>query len=94
MENTTGCVKPDPVPYLVYEGEMARQERHVKRLWILCIVIFAALILTNAGWILYESQYEDVVITETQQDGEGVNIVSCKDVTYGTDSQTYSGASK
>ena len=75
------------IPYYVHEGEMARQERHIKRLWILCIIIFIALIGTNAGWILYESQYQDVVITETKQDGAGVNIVSGKDVTYGADGQ-------
>lgn len=66
---------------------MARQERHIKRLWILCLVIFLALVGTNAGWIIYESQYQDVVITETKQDGAGVNIVSGKDVMYGADNQ-------
>lgn len=61
------------VPYIVHEGEMARAERHIKRLWILCIIIFLALIATNAGWIWYESQYEDLVLTqEVEQDaGEG-----------------------
>lgn len=83
-----------PVPYLVYEGEMARQERHIKRLWVLCIIIFAALIMTNAGWIIYESQYEEVVITETKQDGDGINIVSGKDVTYGADGQANPSASE
>jgi hypothetical protein len=75
------------IPYYVHEGEMARQERHIKRLWILCLVIFLALVGTNAGWIIYESQYQDVVITETKQDGAGVNIVSGKDVMYGADNQ-------
>ena len=53
------------VPFYVHEGEMARQERHIKRLWILCIIIFVALIGTNAGWIVYESQFEDVSMTVT-----------------------------
>lgn len=75
------------VSYIVHEGMMARQERTIKRLWILCIIIFLALIGTNAGWIIYESQYQDVVITETKQDGAGVNIVSGKDVMYGADNQ-------
>lgn len=52
------------IPYYVHEGEMARQERHIKRLWILCIIIFMALIATNAGWIIYESQWEDIVMTQ------------------------------
>ena len=75
------------VPYVVHEGIMTRQERTIKRLWILCLVIFLALVGTNAGWIIYESQYQDVVITETKQDGAGVNIVSGKDVMYGADNQ-------
>lgn len=61
------------VPYIVFESEMARQERHSKRLLILCIIIFVALIATNAGWIYYESQWEDEVITQeiTQDSGIG-----------------------
>ena len=52
------------IPYYVHEGEVARQERHVRRLWILCIIMFIALIGTNAGWIWYESQWEDIVMTQ------------------------------
>ena len=64
---------PETIDYLVHEGIVVRQERHIKRLWILCIVIFAAFIATNAGWIIYESQWQDEVITqEIQQDsGQG-----------------------
>lgn len=63
----------DQIPYIIHEGEMARQERHIKRLWILCIIIFAALIATNAGWIWYESQWQDEVITQeiNQDSGDG-----------------------
>ena len=49
----------------VHESEVARLERVIKRLWILCIIIFVAFVLSNAMWIRYENQYEDVV-TETQ----------------------------
>ena len=52
----------------IYEGLMVRQERTIKRLWILCIIMLFALLGTNAGWIWYESQFETVVTTETQQD--------------------------
>lgn len=55
---------PEPIPYIVFEGEMARQERSIKRLWALCIIIFLCLIATNTGWIIYESQFEDEVITQ------------------------------
>ena len=62
---------PEKIDYIVFEGEMVRQERYVKRLWIMCIIIFAALILTNAGWLWYESQWEEQVITQdVQQDAD------------------------
>lgn len=56
------------IPYIVHESEMARQERHIKRLWVLCIIMFLSLLMTNAGWLWYESQFEEVVTTETYQD--------------------------
>ena len=63
------------IPYAVHEGDVARMERTNRRLWILCLVMFLALVTTNAGWIYYESQFEDVVTTqEVSQDvdtGEG-----------------------
>lgn len=61
------------IPYFVHESEVARQERHIKRMWILCIIMFAALIATNAGWIWYESQWIDQEITQeiSQDSGEG-----------------------
>ena len=62
------------IPYYVHEGEMARQERHIKRLWILCIIIFVALIATNAGWIWYESQFEDIVMTQEGTTDDGGNV--------------------
>ena len=80
-------IYPDKIDYVVHEDHMCRMERTIKRLWILCIIIFVALIGTNAGWIIYESQYQDVVITESQQDGAGVNIISGKDVQYGAESK-------
>ena len=54
----------EPVPYIVHEGILARQERNIKRLWILCIVIFLALVGTNTAWVIYENQYEDIVIKQ------------------------------
>lgn len=55
------------VPYIVHEGMLARQERTIKRLWVLCIVIFLCFVGSNAAWIWYESQWE-VVETSTTTD--------------------------
>ena len=50
-----------------HEAETARLERIIKRLWILAIIIFAALIVTNGAWIYYESQWQVVEETTTEQ---------------------------
>lgn len=71
------------VPYIVHERDMARMERTIKRLWVLAIVMFLALACSNAAWVWYESQFEDVVTTiDAQQDGAGTNIVGGGDVDY------------
>lgn len=51
------------IPYIVHESDMARLERSIKRLWILLLVTIVLLVGTNAIWIMYESQFEDVVTT-------------------------------
>ena len=74
------------IPYFVHEAEVARLERTIKRLFILCLVIFGALVVTNAGWILYESQFEDTVVTQDVDNGDGEAIVSgTGDINYGSD---------
>ena len=60
------------VPYIVHEGEMARMERLVKRLWIALIVALSLLAITNLAWLWYESTFVTVSYT---QDGEGLNII-------------------
>ena len=64
------------IPYYAHEGSMARMERTNRRLWILILVLILALIGTNAGWIYYESQYEQAEYTvrvEQDTDGGGEN---------------------
>ena len=69
------------VSYIVHEGAMARQERTIKRLWILCIIIFLALIGTNAGWIVYENSFEDIVVTQDNADGYNNYVGNDGDIT-------------
>lgn len=64
--------KPDNVPFIVFEGEITRQERHIKRLWIALIAAIVAIVLIVGGFLLYLNQYD---FASYQQDGEGVNIV-------------------
>lgn len=62
MSNSDNKNNLESVSYYVHEEMMVRQERTIKRLWILCIIIFIAFVLSNAAWIYYESQWE---VTET-----------------------------
>lgn len=66
------------VPYIVYEGTMARMERTIKRLYILIIVSIAVTLITNLTWLYWWNQYEYVTETEVhnyEQDGEGINLI-------------------
>lgn len=56
------------IPYIAFESATSRQERTIKRLWILCLVLIIALLGTNAGWIYYESQWQVVENTTVTQD--------------------------
>ena len=77
---------PESVPYIVHESGMARAERTQKRLWITVLLLIVLLVASNAGWLWYESQFEDVSQTiEAEQDGSGPNIVGGGDVTYGAE---------
>ena len=80
----------ETISYFTYESTMARMERGNKRLYVIIIILIAALILSNAGWILYESQFETVETStqiEAEQDG-GINIVGGGDISYGAESQS------
>lgn len=50
-----------------HEHDMARMEIIIKRLWILVIIVFLALIVTNGAWLYYESQWEVVEETTTEE---------------------------
>lgn len=70
-----GTVKD--IPYIAHESEMARLERVIKRMFILIIILILLLFGTNAGWLWYESQFEDVETTVTQEldSGKGGNAI-------------------
>ena len=66
---------PEAIPYIAYEGAMARNERLVKRL-IICLAICIVLIFASNGawlWAWMQYDYSSDTVTTTQ-DGEGVNI--------------------
>lgn len=71
MSNCESCGKrpPEPVPYVVHEADMARLERTIKRLWILLLVIVGLFVGSNGWWIWRESKFEDITITQENEDG-------------------------
>ena len=93
MEENKDQVTVDSVPYIVHEAALARMERQIKRLFILCIVIFAAFVATNIGWVVYENSFEDVTLTQEASADNGsdlvVNGVGSGEVIYhGSESET------
>ena len=68
------------VPYIVYEGEMARAERRDKRHFIVTLILIICLVL-----ILYESQFVDEVTNITQDNESGYNNF------IGNDGDIYNG---
>lgn len=59
---------------------IATLERTIRRLWILCIILILLLVGTNALWLYYESQFEDIVTTEsieteTSDGGDATGII-------------------
>lgn len=75
------------VPYVAHQSAAARQERQMRRLWIVILLLICALIGTNLAWIIYESQFETITY---EQDGAGINNVNCGeqgDLNNGAESQ-------
>ena len=67
----------EPVPYIVHESAMARQERTIKRLWILLILVISLLVATNGAWIWHESQFVDESWTyEATTDNGGTAVAN------------------
>ena len=72
------------LPYYVHEGEMARLERANKRWFIAFLVVLVMLFATNAGWIVYDHQFETYNVQQDVDTGAGAAVVAgIGDVTYG-----------
>ena len=66
---------------------VAIMERQVKRLFSIIVALLVLLLITNVGWLIYESQFDKVVITQdgTTDSGGDVNLggVGNGDLYYG-----------
>lgn len=78
--------RPEPVPYLVHEGILARMERSNRRLFIIVLVLIAVLAASWIGFFIYESQFEDVSVSQDVDTGEGdAYVAGVGNLTYGKD---------
>ena len=60
------------IPFAAHESAMARAERHIKSLVWVIVLLIVLLVGTNAGWLIYQSQFETVEET-TINGGDVVN---------------------
>lgn len=72
----------------VYESAMARAERTIKRLWVLCIILIALCAVSNYAWLKYEMSFEDVEITQDVDSGSYGDAIINDGVHYNGESKT------
>ena len=81
-------MEPERIPYIAFESVTAKQERTIRRLWILCIILVLLLVGSNALWIYHESQMETVMVTQDNADGVNNFVGNDGDIINGkTDSE-------
>ncbi len=59
--------KPSSVPYAVLEDFKETAKANSLKWFIICLVLIVLLVGSNIGWLVYESQFEDVVEITTQE---------------------------
>ena len=60
---------PKDVQYIVNDGAVARLERVIKRLLVLVLALIILLCVSNAAWIWWESQFDEVRIEQDNESG-------------------------
>lgn len=63
----------EKVPYIVFEGEMTRHERTIKRLVSLLILTIALLFISNVAWLWFFNQFDYSTDNVAQDTTEGDN---------------------
>ena len=57
----------EKIPYIVFEGEMARHERTIKRLLVALAVTIAIVFISNMAWLWFFNQFDYATETVTQE---------------------------
>lgn len=58
---------PEAVTRYAYEETVARMDLANRRSWILCIILAVLLMASWIGFIIYESQFETITRSTTQE---------------------------
>lgn len=59
-------------------------ERTIQRMWVALMLVVVLLVGSNAAWIWYEIQWEDVRVSQDVDTGDGAAFVAgIGDVNYG-----------
>lgn len=54
-----------------HEKEMTRMETANRRWFVAFMVVLVMLFVSNLAWVIYESQFQDVVVTNTAESDYG-----------------------
>lgn len=60
------------ISYFAHEGEMARSERTIRRLWKAVIMLIVLTIITNVMWMWFVLHYD--VVSYEEQDGTSESV--------------------
>ena len=62
------------IPFAAHESAMGREERHIKALIWVIVLLIVLLVGSNIAWIAYENSFDDMTETYTvEQDGAETN---------------------
>lgn len=76
------------VPFIVYEGTVARFERTIKRLILLIGITILLLFASNAIWIYEWNQYDYSDVTMDNADGGNANYIGASGVINNGETQS------
>lgn len=84
------------VPFIVYEGTQARNERTVKRLITALVLTIILTFASNGAWLYAWLQYDYSGVSsysDYTQDGQGLNIIGDRNgVDYGAETKESSNS--
>lgn len=63
------------IPYVVFESCQARNERHIKRLMIIIVILIGLLFISNVLWLWYESSYDYADYEVTADNSSNANFI-------------------